>query len=459
MQSSSSGQLERQLRNRHVQLIALGGTIGTGLFLGSAGIIAMAGPASLVAYGIGGLVIFLIMRFLGEMLVEEPVAGSFSHFANRYCGRFAGFLSGWTCVALYVLVGMIELTAVGKFIQFWWPDVPVWLTAAICFLLINGLNFIHVKAFGEFEFWFALIKVVTVVAMIAMGCWLLASSDRPDQSISNLWTHGGFAPHGIGGIAMALAFVLFAFGGIETIGFAAAETAQPEKVIPRAINQVILRVLVFYIGSLTVLLSLTPWDQLVAQLTSGGDPYAKSPFVQVFASLGQGTAAHLLNFVILTAALSVYNSMVYCTSRLLYGMAKEGNAPVALAQVNRRGVPVRAIVFPGLLTATTVVLNYLMPAGVIEALLSLIIGALVITWVTIIVTHWRFWRARRAAPRAKFLAPFAPLSNLVCLAAMAVVIGVMLWSPDVRASALALPVWVMVLYGAYRATRSSQGDG
>ncbi|SEL82742.1 aromatic amino acid transport protein AroP [Roseateles sp. YR242] len=453
MQRSTQGQLDRQLHNRHVQLIALGGTIGTGLFLGSAGIIEMAGPAALVAYGIGGLVIFLIMRFLGEMLVEEPVAGSFSHFANRYCGPFTGFLSGWTCVALYVLVGMIELTAVGKFIQFWWPQVPVWATAAVCFVLINALNFVNVRAFGEFEFWFALIKVVTVVAMIVMGCYLLFSSDRPDQSFSNLWTHGGFAPKGLGGITMALAFVLFAFGGIETIGFAAAETEQPEKVIPTAINQVILRVLVFYIGSLVVLLSLTPWNQLVAQLTAGGDPYAKSPFVQVFASLGQGTAAHLLNFVILTAALSVYNSMVYCTSRLLYGMAREGNAPRLLTQVNRRGVPVPAIVFPGILTAVTVLLNYVMPSGVIEALLSLIVGALVVTWMTIIITHWRFRRARAQAALAKFPAPVAPVSNLFCLAVMALVLGVMLSSPEVRLSALALPVWIAVIYGVYRFLR------
>jgi len=457
MQSSTSGQLDRQLHNRHVQLIALGGTIGTGLFLGSAGIIDMAGPAALVAYAIGGLVIFLIMRFLGEMLVEEPVAGSFSHFANRYWGPFAGFLSGWTCVALYVLVGMIELTAVGKFIQFWWPDVPVWATAAVCFVLINALNFINVRAFGEFEFWFALIKVVTVVAMIMMGCYLLVSSERPDQTLSNLWTHGGFAPKGLGGIAMALAFVLFAFGGIETIGFAAAETERPEQVIPKAINQVILRVLVFYIGSLVVLLSLTPWNQLVAQLTAGGDPYAKSPFVQVFASLGQGTAAHLLNFVILTAALSVYNSMVYCNSRLLYGMAREGNAPRLLARVNRRGVPVAAIVFPGVLTALTVVMNYVMPSGVIEALLSLIVGALVITWVTIIITHWRFRRSRASAGASRFPAPVAPASNVLCLVVMAGVLAVMLASPQVRSAALVLPVWMAGVYAAFRLSRRSGG--
>jgi L-asparagine transporter-like permease len=182
-----SGHLERQLKNRHIQLIALGGTIGTGLFLGSAGILALAGPSMLLGYAIGGGVAFLLMRFLGEMLVEEPIAGSFSHFANRYGSHFAGFLSGWNCVALYVLVGMVELTAAGRFVQYWWPGIPVWVTAAVCFVAINAVNFIHVKAYGEFEFWFALIKVVAVLAMIVTGIWLVAAGGRPDQTVRNLW--------------------------------------------------------------------------------------------------------------------------------------------------------------------------------------------------------------------------------------------------------------------------------
>lgn len=186
--TQSTGQLERKLKNRHVQLIALGGTIGTGLFLGSAGIIELAGPGVLLGYAIGGLIIFCIMRFLGEMLVEEPSAGSFSFFANRYLSRFTGFLSGWNCIALYILVGMLELTAVGKFMQFWWPGLPVWVTAAVCFVLINSVNFINVKAFGEFEFWFSLIKIVAVIAMIVTGIYLLSTTTDPTQTVTNLWS-------------------------------------------------------------------------------------------------------------------------------------------------------------------------------------------------------------------------------------------------------------------------------
>lgn len=449
--TSSSGHLQRRLKNRHIQLIALGGTIGTGLFLGSAGIIELAGPAAILGYGIGGFIIFLIMRFLGEMLVEQPTAGSFSHFANRYVSHFAGFMSGWNCIALYVLVGMLELTAVGKFIQFWWPQIPTWVTAAVFFVLINAVNFINVKIYGEFEFWFALIKIVAVLAMIAAGVYLLATTHNPEQSVSNLWSHGGFLPNGISGLGMAFAFIMFAFGGVEMLGFAAAETDEPRKIIPKAINQLIYRVLVFYIGSMVVLLSLTPWNALVAQLKAGGGTYSSSPFVLVFSGIGAHLAANLLNFVIITATLSVYNSMVYSSSRLLYGMALEGNAPKSLMQVNKRGVPVRAIVYPAIVTAFCILLNYVAPAGVIELLMSLIVAALVITWVVVIVAHMAFRKAAKEERiKTRFPAPFAPVSNYVCLLAMALVIAVMLLTPAIRVSAIAIPIWVAAVYVIYR---------
>ena len=451
MSISSTGHLERKLKNRHIQLIALGGTIGTGLFLGSAGIIEMAGPGVLLGYAIGGAIIFLIMRFLGEMLVEEPTAGSFSHFANRYLSRFAGFLSGWNCVALYVLVGMLELTACAKFVQFWWPEIPTWVIVAALFALINAVNFINVKAYGEFEFWFALIKIAAVVAMIVTGIYILSTTHNPTQTVSNLWTHGGFLPNGVSGVVMAFAFIMFAFGGVEMLGFAAAETDQPRKVIPKAINQLIFRVLVFYVGSMAVLLALTPWTDLVAQLKAGGGTYSGSPFVLVFAGIGEKLAANVLNFVILTATLSVYNSMVYSNSRLLYGMALEGNAPKSLMEVNKRGVPVRAIVYPGVFTALCIVLNYVAPAGVIELLMSLIVAALVITWVIIILAHLKYRKAQAAkGARASFLAPLSPLSNYLCLAVMAVVVAVMAATPDIRSSAFAIPVWIGLVYVAFR---------
>lgn len=207
-------QLKRGLKNRHIQLIALGGAIGTGLFLGSASVINSAGPGIILGYAIAGFIAFLIMRQLGEMVVEEPVAGSFSHFAYKYWGNFAGFASGWNYWVLYVLVAMAELTAVGKYIQFWWPEIPTWASAAAFFVVINAINLTNVKVFGEMEFWFAIIKVVAVVAMILFGGWLLFSgSAGPQATVRNLWEQGGFLPHGISGLVMMMAIIMFSFGG------------------------------------------------------------------------------------------------------------------------------------------------------------------------------------------------------------------------------------------------------
>ncbi|MFO6369636.1 amino acid permease, partial [Pseudomonas aeruginosa] len=320
------GELKRGLKNRHIQLIALGGAIGTGLFLGSAGVIKTAGPSMILGYAIGGFIAFLIMRQLGEMIVEEPVAGSFSHFAHKYWGGFAGFLSGWNYWVLYILVGMSELTAVGKYIQYWWPDVPTWATAAAFFVLINAINLANVKAFGETEFWFAIIKVAAIIGMILLGIYLLVGGGGgPQASVSNLWDRGGFFPNGLSGLVMTLAIIMFSFGGLELVGITAAEASEPRKVIPKAINQVIYRILIFYIGALAVLLSLYPWDQLVETINASGDDYSGSPFVQIFSLIGSGTAANILNFVVLTAALSVYNSGVYCNSRL--GDSAQSNEP------------------------------------------------------------------------------------------------------------------------------------
>ncbi|PKM09200.1 MAG: aromatic amino acid transporter AroP, partial [Gammaproteobacteria bacterium HGW-Gammaproteobacteria-7] len=244
-----TGSLQRGLKNRHIQLIALGGAIGTGLFLGSAGVLRSAGPSMILGYAIGGFIAFLIMRQLGEMIVEEPVAGSFSHFAHKYGGGYAGFLSGWNYWVLYVLVGMAELTAVGKYVQFWWPEVPTWATAAAFFVLINLINLSNVKAFGETEFWFAIVKVAAIVGMILLGLFLLVSGKGGEQaSISNLWSHGGFFPNGFSGMLLALAIIMFSFGGLELVGITAAEAAEPKTVIPKAINQVVYRILIFYIG-------------------------------------------------------------------------------------------------------------------------------------------------------------------------------------------------------------------
>ncbi|WP_039756396.1 amino acid permease [Chromobacterium haemolyticum] len=437
--------LKRELKNRHIQLIALGGAIGTGLFLGSASVLKAAGPAMILGYAVAGFIIFLIMRQLGEMLVEEPVAGSLSHFADRYWGKFPAFLSGWNYWALYVLAGMAELTAAGEYVRYWWPDVPTWVTALVFFTVITGVNLSSVKYYGETEFWFALIKVGAVIAMIVFGGYLLLSGNGgPQASVSNLWRDGGFFPHGVGGLFMTMAVIMFSFGGLELIGMAAAETQDPQKTIPKAVNQVIYRVLIFYIGSLLVLLSLYPWSKVAA----GG-----SPFVMIFEQIGAGFAAHGLNFVVLTAALSVYNGGVYATSRMLFSLAQQGNAPTRMAKLDKRGVPVNATLFSALATFAGVVLNYLLPNGALALLMSLVVTALVINWAMISFTHLKFRRAQ-GGRKLVFASLWHPFANWLCLAFMLMILGVMLFTPGIAVLVYVLPAWLLALWLGFRLKRT-----
>ncbi|WUR16191.1 amino acid permease [[Empedobacter] haloabium] len=450
MAATSQHELKRGLKSRHIQLIALGGAIGTGLFLGIAQTIRMAGPSVLLGYAIAGIIAFLIMRQLGEMVVDEPVAGSFSHFADKYCGPLAGFLSGWNYWVLYVLVSMAELSAVGIYVQYWWPDIPTWVSALAFFVIINGISLANVKAFGEMEFWFAIIKVVAIVGMIGFGAWLLASGNAgPEASVANLWRHGGFFPNGVMGLVMAIAVIMFSFGGLELVGITAAEADDPARTIPKATNQAIYRILIFYIGALGVLLSLYPWQKVV----TGG-----SPFVLIFHALDSDWVATMLNIVVLTAALSVYNSCVYCNSRMLYGLALQGNAPRTLLKVNRRGVPLAALGVSALATGICVSVNYFMPGKAFELLMGLVVSALIINWGMISWIHLRFRAHKRQAGLATgFPSPWYPLSNWLCLAFLAGVLGVMYATPELRLSVWLIPVWLGVLCLGYWSKRKAPG--
>ncbi|RYF04336.1 MAG: amino acid permease [Oxalobacteraceae bacterium] len=441
--ASEDNQLHRGLKNRHIQLIALGGAIGTGLFLGVAESVKIAGPAVLLGYAVAGLIAFLIMRQLGEMMVDEPVAGSFGYFADKYGGRFAGFVSGWNYWVLYVLVSMAELSAVGIYVQYWWPDVPAWASALACFLLANGISLINVRAFGESEFWFSVIKVAAVVAMIVYGVFLLLSGGAgPQASVANLWQHGGFFAHGIKGLVMSMAIIMFSFGGLEVIGITAAEAADPSHSIPRATNQALWRILVFYVGALAVLLSLYPWNQIVP---------GASPFVLIFKALDANIVAHVLNLVVLTAALSVYNSCVYSNSRMLYGLATQGHAPKSLLKVNERGVPLASLGVSALATALCVGVNYAFPGKALGMLMGLAVSGLLINWTMISWTHLRFRAAKRAAGQATaFPSPAYPLTNYLCLVFLAGIMAVMLATPELRVSVYLIPAWLIVLAVGYR---------
>lgn len=443
--NNDSSQLQRGLKNRHIQLIAMGGAIGTGLFLGSAQIIQSAGPSIILGYAIGGLIVFLIMRHLGEMIVEEPVAGSFSHFAYKYWGKFPGFITGWNYWVLYILVAMTELTAVGKYINYWWPQIPAWQSVLFFFVVITAVNLTNVKFYGESEFWLAIIKVTAVVAMILFGLFLLFTADaNSTASFSNLWSHGGFFPHGFEGLFYMLAFLMFAFGGIELIGMAAAEAKDPKTTIPKAINQVVIRILVFYVGSLAILLSLVPWNQL----DLGG--LDKSPFVMIFSQMGIGWAAHLLNFIILTAALSVYNSGMYANSRMVFGLAQQGNAPKVFTKTNKQGVPVPAVLLSAFLIFGCVLLNYFVPEDALGHLMYVVVGALVLNWAMISLTHLKYKRHIKTAQiKTSYPALWSPFSNYLVLAFIGVVLYIM-WQQGFKESVLMIPIWIVAMFIFYK---------
>ena len=470
-QTPPHGHLKRGLKNRHIQLIALGGAIGTGLFLGSAGVIKLAGPAMILGYVIGGIIEFLIMRQLGEMVVEEPVAGSFSHFAYKYWSGFAGFFSGWNYWVLYVLVGMAELTAVAKYVHWWAPDLPQWVPVLVFFVLINVINLANVRIFGEAEFWFAIIKVLAVIGLIVFGGYLLISgSGGAGAGVANLWAHGGFFAHADTNYAtftnfcIALVLIMFSFGGLELVGVSAAETAEPKKTIPKAVNQVFFRILIFYVGALAVMIMLQPWPDMVKSIGEAskgglGDQYGASPFVLILKHLHIPYAADILNFIILTAALSVYNSGVYCNSRMLYSLAEKGNAPRAFAKTDRRGVPVIALALSALGTGIGVIINYTMPEKALHLLFALVVAALVLNWALISFTHLKFRKAMELANhQLSFKSWGAPFTNWICIIFVAFILFVMYAFAGMEMSVILIPIWVLFLGICYFLKKRAQAQ-
>ncbi|MDR1460475.1 MAG: amino acid permease [Campylobacteraceae bacterium] len=445
--------LHRALKNRHIQLIALGGAVGTGLFLGTGSAIFLAGPSVLAGYAIVGFLAFLIMRQLGEMMSEEPQAGSFSYFAYKYWGNFAGFLAGWNYWILYVMVSISELTAVAAYMQFWFPDLPTWISALIFFIVINIINFSTVKIFGEVEFWFSIIKISAIIGMIVFGLYILFinTSLVPDATIKNLWEapvgvegKSGFFANGLYGLIIAIPIIMFSFGGLELVGIAAAEADEPKKTIPKATNQVLFRILVFYIGTITVLLSLYHWSNLTKE---------SSPFTLIFTDIGFKHVAGILNFVILTAALSVFNSGVYATSRMLFGLSCQGNAPKIFSKLNDRAIPIAAMGLAALLTFMVVPLNYFLPQWneAFKQAMSVVVAALVINWAMISLAHLFFRKAKdKNGVKTFFPTILYPFGNYLCLAFVVFVLAVMAM-PDFGMfySVLAVPIWIVFMYLVY----------
>ncbi|TVT91742.1 amino acid permease [Pseudomonas sp. RGB] len=439
--------LKRGLNARHIRFMALGSAIGTGLFYGSASAIQMAGPAVLLAYLIGGAAVFMVMRALGEMAVHNPVAGSFGQYASTYLGPMAGFILGWTYAFEMIIVCLADVTAFGIYMGFWFPEVARWVWVLGIVFLIGGLNLCNVKVFGEMEFWLSLLKVGAIVAMILGGFGIMlfgihSAGDTQASGISNLWAHGGFMPNGVGGLIASFAVVMFAFGGIEIIGITAGEAKDPQRVIPKAINAVPLRILLFYVLTLFVLMAIYPWPQIGSQ---------GSPFVQIFSNLGIGSAATILNIVVISAAVSAINSDIFGAGRMMYGLAQQGQAPKGFAQLSKQGVPWMTVVVMGAALLGGVVLNYLIPENVFLVIASIATFATVWVWLMILFTQVAMRRSmtREQVAALKFPVPFWPYAPAAAIVFMLFVFGVLGYFPDTQAALLVGAVWIVLLVVAY----------
>ncbi|ANJ69776.1 amino acid permease [Latilactobacillus curvatus] len=441
--------MKRNLTARQMQMIALGGTIGVGLFMGANTTIKWTGPSVLIAYGIAGLLLYLIMRALGEMLYVDPDTGSFAKFATEYMHPIFGYLTAWSNVFQFVVVGMSEMIAIGGYLEFWWPNLPGWVPGLVAITFLCAANLISVSMFGELEFWFALIKVVTIILMIVAGLGLIVfgiGNHMHPVGISNLWTHGFFTG-GFKGFIFALAIVLASYQGIELIGITAGEAENPQSTLVKAIQSTVARILIFYIGAIFVILSIYPWNEL---------SQVGSPFVQTFAKIGITAAASIINFVVITAALSGANSGIYSASRMTFTLANNGQLPKRFLKLNRHGVPFYAVGAISLGILIGVILNAILPlvypkAGNVFVLVyssSVLPG--MVPWFVILISQIAF-RKQHADKMAQhpFKMPWSPYSNYITLAMLAITLIFMFINPETRISIIVGLIFLMIMVVIY----------
>ncbi|MBC8718854.1 MULTISPECIES: amino acid permease [Brucella/Ochrobactrum group] len=446
--------LARNLSNRHLQLIAIGGAIGTGLFMGSGKTISLAGPSILLVYAIIGFMLFFVMRALGEILLSNLEYRSFADFAGDYLGPWAQFFTGWTYWLCWIVTGIADVVAVSGYVSFWYPELALWIPALGLIAVLLLLNLPNVRNFGEIEFWFALIKIIAIVALILAGAYMLITNftlpNGTQASVTHLWANGGFFPTGFFGFVAGFQIAVFAFVGIELVGTAAAETENPTRNLPKAINSIPIRVVLFYVGALFVIITVIPWDQV--------DP-GSSPFVAMFSLAGLGIAAHVVNFVVLTSAASSANSGIYSTSRMIYGLATSRLAPQTLGKLNSRKVPVNALFFSCIFLLAGVVLLY---AGqsIIEAFtIVTTISALlfIFIWSIILASYLQYRRKRPDLhEKSTFKLPGGRASVIMVLAFFAFILWALAQEPDTAVALKVTPVWFVLLGIIYLAIRKSR---
>ena len=451
--TDSQQELKRGLKNRHVQLLAIGGAIGTGLFLGSGRSISLAGPSILLTYLITGIICFFMMRALGELLLSNLDHHSFIDFVEEYLGDRAAFITGWTYWFCWLSLAMADLTAVGLYMQYWIPWMPQWIPALIVLGILLVMNLTAVKHFGEMEFWFALIKVIAIVSLIIIGLIMILTgftTNAGAAAFENLWNYGGWFPNGTMGFILSFQMVVFAFTGIELVGLTAGETENPKKVIPMAINNIPLRIILFYIGSLAIIMSIYPWIAV--------DPNS-SPFVAVFNAVGILAAASIVNFVVLTSAASATNSGIFSTSRMIYALSKRGHAPSRMKRLTNHAVPYQATLFSAAALLFTVVLNYVMPESVFIMITSISTFCFIYIWAIIVVCHLKYRKTRpELAKQSTFRMPLYPFMNYLILAFFLFILVVLALQSDTRIALMFTPFWFILLWAFYSMLAPSDDD-
>ena len=451
--TDSQQELKRGLKNRHVQLLAIGGAIGTGLFLGSGRSISLAGPSILLTYMITGIICFFIMRALGELLLSNLGHHSFIDFVEEYLGDRAAFITGWTYWFCWLSLAMADLTAVGLYMQYWIPWMPQWIPALVVLAVLLVMNLTAVKHFGEMEFWFALIKVIAIVSLIIIGLIMILTgftTNAGAAAFENLWNYGGWFPNGAMGFILSFQMVVFAFTGIELVGLTAGETENPEKVIPMAINNIPLRIILFYIGSLAIIMSIYPWIAV--------DPNS-SPFVAVFNAVGVLAAASIVNFVVLTSAASATNSGIFSTSRMIYALSKRGHAPSRMKRLTNHAVPYQATLFSAAALLFTVVLNYVMPESVFIMITSISTFCFIYIWAIIVICHLKYRKTNpELAKQSTFRMPLYPFINYLILAFFVFILVVLALQSDTRIALMFTPFWFILLWAFYSMLGPNEDD-
>lgn len=442
--------LSRSLSSRQMQMIALGGTIGVGLFMGSASTIKWTGPSVLLAYGLAGLILYMVMRALGEMLYVDPSTGSFAKYATEYLHPVIGFLTAWSNVFQYLVVGISEVIAVGTYLEFWFPTMPKWIAGVVVVITLCLANLSSVKAYGELEFWFALIKVLTIIMMIILGFFVIVfgvGNHGNPVGISNLWTNGGFFTGGLKGFIFALSIVVASYQGIEVIGITAGEAENPQENIVRAIRSIVGRILIFYIGAIFVIVAIYPWNKLGVM---------GSPFVETFAKVGITFAAEIINFVMLTAAMSGCNSGIFSSSRMLYTLGLENHLPKSFVKLSRHNVPYIPVLAISIGILIGLVLNYALPVffhtsnNIFVIVYSSSVLPGMVPWFVILFSELRFRKINKEKMRDHpFKMPLFPISNYLAIFALIVILIFMFLNPETTLSLLVGVVFLIVMTVIY----------